>query len=251
MSFEAQMQAWELIRSQRINMRPSDRLVLLTLADRSNDHGVCWPSIECISGDTGLDKSTIIGALNRLIEASLIERKKRFGTSPIYRMTITEIQNSENAEYCASIPGNKNSSFSTHSIPESPPPVLRVPGKEPVIEPINKPVSPIHKRPKKKKITMQQYLDECRGAGKQAIQADHGVFKMAAAMKIPDEFVHLCWCSYRDRHLSSGNKQASWPQAFQNAVKGNWEKIWWINPDGEYQLTTAGLQMQIAQRSAA
>jgi hypothetical protein len=254
MSFDAQRRAWDLIRSKRFDLRPSDRLVLLALADRMNDSGECWPSIESISDDTGLDKSTIITAKNRLIEAGIVDQKKRFGTSPIYRITIPEIQNSENTENCASIPENKNSENAYSSIPETPTQVLRVSGKEPIIEPINKPVIPLKKKRKRltnPKLTMQEYLDQCRSTGQLAIPSDHKVFEMARRMKIPDEFVHLAWCSFRDRYSGRDDKQASWPLKFKNAVAGNWEKIWWLTPEDEYQLTTVGRQKQIEQRSVA
>lgn len=254
MSFDAQRQVWDLIRSQRFDLRPSDRLVLLALADRMNDTHECWPSIECLSGDTGLDKSTIIGAKNRLIDLGVIEQQKRFGTSPIYRITITEIQNSENAENCTSIPENKNYGNSYSSIPKIPTQVLRVSGKEPIIEPINEPVIPLKQKRKRltnPKLTMREYLDQCRLTGNSAIPSDAAVFVLAKRMKIPDEFVHLAWRSFRDRYVDRDDKQASWPLKFKNAVAGNWEKIWWVTPEGEYQLTTVGRQKQIEQRSVA
>jgi len=66
---------------------------------------MCWPAVDRIAADTCLNKETVIAAVERLIEMGLLERKKRWGQSPIYRLigvadrhSIPENQNSGNAE---------------------------------------------------------------------------------------------------------------------------------------------------------
>lgn len=53
-------------------LAPSDRLVLLVLADRANGARFCWPSLPRIAGDTGLSARTVHTAVHRLAGAGLI-----------------------------------------------------------------------------------------------------------------------------------------------------------------------------------
>lgn len=59
MSAKATAWAWETIRAVctgEVPIGPAARLVLLRLADRADDHGICWPGHERTAGDTGLSE---------------------------------------------------------------------------------------------------------------------------------------------------------------------------------------------------
>lgn len=45
---------------------PTDRLILLSLADHANDEGVCYPSIARLVKRTGLSERTVQSAIKRL-----------------------------------------------------------------------------------------------------------------------------------------------------------------------------------------
>ena len=70
MSIDATRWAWQ----QQI--KPASlKLLLLSMADRSNgDDFTCYPSIELIANDTGLNRKTIISGIQRLCELNLIEK---------------------------------------------------------------------------------------------------------------------------------------------------------------------------------
>lgn len=60
------------------------KLILLTLADFSNDNGVCWPSITTIANKGGVSKTTVKSHLNKLEADGYIRkifRKKDNGDS--------------------------------------------------------------------------------------------------------------------------------------------------------------------------
>lgn len=101
MSLDATRWAW-----QQSGIKSSDKLVLLSMADRADEMHMCWPAVSRIAADTCLNKDTVIASIERLIQAGLLEKKKRWGQSPIYhligvidRHTIPVNQNSGKAEF--------------------------------------------------------------------------------------------------------------------------------------------------------
>jgi DNA-binding transcriptional regulator YhcF (GntR family) len=53
------------------------RYVLLALVERSDQSGECWPSVETIAGQTGLNEKTVRRHLTELEAAGAIERHRR------------------------------------------------------------------------------------------------------------------------------------------------------------------------------
>lgn len=55
------------------NKRSTVKIVLLKLADNSNDNGKCWPSMARIAHETELSERSVIRAIDDLKEANLIQ----------------------------------------------------------------------------------------------------------------------------------------------------------------------------------
>jgi Helix-turn-helix domain len=70
--------AWALERGAALGLTPSERLVLIYLADMANGERVCWPGQPRIVRYTGLAPNTVIATLKKLGEKQLI----RAETSP-------------------------------------------------------------------------------------------------------------------------------------------------------------------------
>lgn len=89
MSVDATRSTWKLQ-----NISSSEKLLLLSLADRANDHGECYPSIKRLSLDTGLERKTIMSVRQKLIEKGLMvftgETKGRTGLVKVVRLTYVE-----------------------------------------------------------------------------------------------------------------------------------------------------------------
>lgn len=81
MSIDASRWAWK-----QAGLRPSERLVLLSLADRAGENHDCFPSISRLEKDTGLNRKTIYQALKSLEEKGVISIKKRHGAANKYRL---------------------------------------------------------------------------------------------------------------------------------------------------------------------
>tara|TARA_R100001463_G_scaffold9938_4_gene29579 strand:- start:9351 stop:9914 length:564 start_codon:yes stop_codon:yes gene_type:complete len=65
----------------RQKLTPSEKLVLLTLADYADDENKCWPKQETLAERTGLARQTVNIKLSSLEKQGLINRESRRHTS--------------------------------------------------------------------------------------------------------------------------------------------------------------------------
>lgn len=54
-------------------LKPTEKLVLIKLADCANDDGICWPSQTTIARHTSLTRETVNRSIRRLIDMGLVE----------------------------------------------------------------------------------------------------------------------------------------------------------------------------------
>ena len=77
------------------------------------------------------------------------------------------------------------------------------------------------------------------------ITASDPIFDWMKDAGIPREWQELAWIAFTNKF--DGNtktKYADWPRSFRNYVKNDWLKVWRVQPDGTYVLTTAGEQLR-------
>lgn len=67
------------------------KLVFLTLADRANEHGICWPSIADLVARSGASKATVSRKLHALEAEGWIARKKRFQATTVFRLNVARL----------------------------------------------------------------------------------------------------------------------------------------------------------------
>jgi len=98
-----------------------------------------------------------------------------------------------------------------------------------------------------KKITLGKYLEQCKELGVKAIPDNHALFDYMEKQSLPDEFVRICWRRfvnyYRDG-LGSKKLYVDWAATFMNNVKNNYYKLWYLDDQNMFALTTAGKQAQ-------
>ena len=78
MSLDATRWAWQQ------DLRPSHKLLLLSLADRAGENHECYPSISRIEGDTGLHRVTIMEAIEHLEQLGLLAVSRMNGRGNRY-----------------------------------------------------------------------------------------------------------------------------------------------------------------------
>ncbi|CUI05294.1 hypothetical protein [Massilia antarctica] len=118
------------------------------------------------------------------------------------------------------------------------------------------PTPPIVSSPAKRRasgaVSLPAYLEQCKLADDKPIRADDAVFDYAAKVGVPTDFLCLQWLEFKERYSLEGAKQyKSWPTVFAKSVRGNWFRLWYIQPDGAYALTTSGLQARRQHEAGA
>lgn len=107
----------------------------------------------------------------------------------------------------------------------------------------------ILEKQKPKAIALPTWLEKLKTSGEKPIPEDDPVFSYAEKAGLPDEHLRLCWREFRTRYSQPDAKRyRDWRAVFRKAVRGNWFKLWWLDADGNYALTTCGKQ---AERVAA
>jgi len=96
---------------------------------------------------------------------------------------------------------------------------------------------------KLKAITLSEFLNQCKERNEKALPDDHYIFTNAKKAKIPDDYLYLAWTLFK-RQIDPQKKYIDWRKAFSNYVDGNYLKVWGIDKEGSYYLTTVGKQIQ-------
>lgn len=79
-----------------------------------------------------------------------------------------------------------------------------------------------------------------------AIPANDPIFEYARKAGIPADFLELSWHRFCEDMRERGTRKKDWRAHYRNAVRHNWYRLWAINRQGEYFLTTEGEQARRA-----
>lgn len=111
------------------------------------------------------------------------------------------------------------------------------------------------KRKSKPTVTLKTFMENCKANGESVIADYQPLLTYAGSVNLPEELLALCWQEFKSRYLPDGpsatKRYKDWRIVFLTAVKENWLKIWWVEPDGTFSLTTRGKQAEMAHREAA
>lgn len=100
------------------------------------------------------------------------------------------------------------------------------------------------KKTRSGKISLRTFLENCKKEERKPIPESDPVFKYADEVGIPLDFVRFAWVEFKRKYTAPrARTYIDWNQHFQNAVRENWYRLWFIKDDA-YQLTTRGLQIQ-------
>jgi hypothetical protein len=83
MSVDATRWAWV-----QQGLKCTEKMVLLSLADRAGESHECWPSIARLEADTCLDRKTVMSVIFRLEERGLLVVDRSNGNSNVYRLLV-------------------------------------------------------------------------------------------------------------------------------------------------------------------
>jgi hypothetical protein len=194
------------------SMEPSEKLVLLSLADNANDQGVCWPSVSNMVKKTALSERTVQRVLVELIRAGHLSRHDRPGRSTYF--TVHPRHNDT--------PDTTSPPSPCHPTPVTVTPHPRHHDTQnhhiTIIEPSIAPESAKPTREKEPKKVSQK-----RRTGFSEKELPE-LWRTYVEDRIPDADPDEMFCNFRDHHLKTGHPMADWGAAWrtwvQNVMKG-------------------------------
>jgi len=78
---------WDRVRAIMASDRaPTERLILIAIADHIGSGGRCWPSTSRLASMSGLTRSSVSRIINRLLEAGVMIADRRPGRSTMYEI---------------------------------------------------------------------------------------------------------------------------------------------------------------------
>lgn len=93
-------------------------------------------------------------------------------------------------------------------------------------------------------IALQTFLDACTQNGERPLRDYAPLQSYANEAGLHKDYIGLAWIEFRRRFLPGGTgatkRYKDWRAAFRKYVEGNYLKLWAIDGNGEYFLTTAG-----------
>lgn len=271
-----------------LQIAPTPKAVLISLADQANDQGGCWPALQTICDRTCLGERAVRNALRWLEQAGLLTcetRRRKSGemTSNFYTVTPGGLMADPAAQAeprATQRAGEVDvvepaSTHHRHIVPAAPPAYgaagttgtscpLTVKRKERTNTPPNPPtlrsggesadakaVEGKRVREPRPQLTLTAWLALCKAKGEDAIPESDAVFAYCDTVGISRELLRLQWAEFKRRRTRQGKRQADWRQTFRNSVEDNWYRLWFIRPGQSAELTTQGHQAKALQEAEA
>lgn len=241
----------------------SELLALLALADWSDDQGFCFPSMSAIASKTRLSRSQAQRVVHALIDGGFIQvMGNEFGGPPgatrRYRIVLSSLTGRTDATPTgrmgatgsAHATGRTDAQDGSHGCAET--------GRMGATQTVSEPSitvkggaqarSSSSRKSRSKEITFAQFLENCRDSGEKAIPEDDPIMEYAEKVGITNEMLSVAWVEFKAAYLPTSKGYKDWRQAFRNAVRRNWYKLWFLAEGQGAAWTTAGEQ---ARRAAA
>lgn len=229
----------------------TDLLSMLALADWSDDDGRCFPSIASIARKIRLKERQTQRLVNKLIDDGYVRViGNQFGGKPgesrRYQIVISMLTGVSHDTPIIGDTGVIQDADGCHPRRET--------GVShdtlTVIEPslTVKSISP------KKKINFVTWEKHVKESGEKLISGYEPVWKYSKQVGLPGDWIYIAWLKFSDRYSTdpqyTSKLYSDWRRVFLNAIEGNWFGLW-ASRDGQFVLTTAGIQADLATREVS
>lgn len=261
-----------------LQMAPSPKAVLMSLADQANGDGVSWPSVGSLAEYTCLSERTVQRALSELQAAGFVSWRKRRDDSNVYQLakwTLLKLKAAHDAarearraaEAASKPTGDTVTPLGCHGdTPGVSTGVMVTPqgchgDTQTTIEPNtgNTPHTPLPSaggrataaeapaKPKRREgaapVALKTWLDSLP-EGEAAIPEGDPVFAYAATVGISHHLIALLWAEFKRRMAANHKRQRDWRRTFRNYAEANYWGLWSIRPGEPAVLTSRGEQVQ-------
>lgn len=216
-------------------LRQSAIAVATVLIDHANKTtGACFPNLATIVRQSRVPKTTVIRGLRKLEECGWISTDKRTGAVNNYHLQTGATAGTSSEPGTGATSNLKRGQTGSGG------------GTEPV-------PATGHEQKKKKKANREKHIqpkglsyrewNEAKHEGDVLIPPDHPVFTYMRTVQLPEEFLYLTWDVFCERYRTdTKTRYEDWADTFYRSVEGNWYSLWFIDGEGNYQLTTRGKQ---------
>lgn len=256
MSIRTMSKVWESSQHSGSNL-----LMLLAVADFSDDDGVAFPAVQKLAKKCRMSKRNAQDRLRELSESGELTILKNQGPPPKYPNLFKVNLDALGVKPTAPVQPTSPVQYSVergaaHCMagvkPTAPKPSVN--HQEPSTEPSATPMASFPEQGAKKKtspISLANWLKDCEASGVTPIPEDDPVFEFAESAGISLDLISLAWSEFKVRHGDGSKRQKDWRATFRNAVRGNWFKIWFVGNDGQVQISSQGRTLQAVHREAA
>lgn len=210
------------------------KVLLALLSFRAKNTDVVWPKREALSQRCGYCPSVISRVTSQLVELGWLQKVGGGGYSKSceYRITVPNLETVPEPETVTESVTNTVTELVTRK------------------ELTNEQTNIKTRKRQTGNVTLPDYMKAKKEAGEKVIPEDDPVITYADSVGIPPEYLRICWREFVDQYSDGLKKYKDWRSVFRKAVRGNWFKLWWIDDQGSYQLTTTGRQALIAHKES-
>lgn len=96
--------------------------------------------------------------------------------------------------------------------------------------------------------TLKTFLDDCKARDERPLRDYAPLWNFTESAGLSSDFVALAWAEFRRRFMPGGTaetkKYTNWRQAFRKYVEGNYLRLWALDANDTYFLTSLGKQAQ-------
>lgn len=93
--------------------------------------------------------------------------------------------------------------------------------------------------------TFKTWYEQAKASNPKVLSDDDPVYAWATTLGISRDLLHIAWFAFKAKHMQSDKLQKSWPQTFLNYLKQGWISVWFHDREGVWRLNTTGKQLAI------
>jgi len=246
MSIRTMSKVWESSQHSGSNL-----LMLLAVADFSDDDGVAFPAVQKLAKKCRMSKRNAQDRLRELSESGELTILKNQGPPPkypnLFKVNLDALGVKPHAPVQYSVSRGEVQRMEGVQ-PTAPKPSVTI--NDPSREAQASPASPSGRK-RGSKTTFTVWAKAELAAGRKLLSGWEPLQRYMDDTGLPVSMVNLAWARFKDRYTSDPNYThtvyVDWRRAFLNAIEGNWFRLWFIDGDNQYQLTTTGTAAQLKQ----
>lgn len=223
----------------------TDLLMLLAIADFADDQGNAYPSVPTLAEKCRMkprNAQVILGSLRKSGELQVKPNEGPRGTN-LYRITLVSQGVHSNAPLQSTAPLHSSAQRGAKECAEG----VHSNAPEPSLNHQEPPVRAKRSRRSGVEQTFDAWRAELRTKGTNLHDAfeEGGLHAYMDKVGLTGDFRFVAWEWFKHKHKGNPKTQKSWPQTFLNYVRNNYGRLWFLDDEQTWRLTSVGKQFAI------